>query len=314
MSVENIIVTGINGFVGEHLARYLKELGYSVTGIGREPTPKDNVNNLLDTYYQADLLDYGVFDGFDFTNSKAIIHLAGLASVADSFKYPDRYIKDNSVMTDNLLSSALKQGFVGRAVIISTGAIYNPSQTMPLDEDAQTIESSPYSIGKIAAEHTAIEYRSKGLDVVIVRPFNHIGPGQNTGFLLADLYSQVVANQHDNTATISVGSLMTRRDYTDVRDIVKAYRLLAIAPSLMYTTYNVSSGNSYSGQDIVNELSKVMGITIDTIVDPSRIRPTDAKEIIGNSNRIRNELGWVPSIELSKTITDFVLNDLTVSK
>lgn len=301
-----IIVTGIHGFVGEHLAIHLKDQGYSVHGIGREVQANDNVAEYLDTYSQGDLLDIESTKRIPFKAAFAIIHLAGLASVADSFKYPERYIRDNAVMTDNLLSTAAEQGFDGRSVVISTGALYDASQPMPLNESSRVIETSPYSVGKIAAEKIAVQHKNAGLDVVIARPFNHIGPGQGQGFLLPDLYQKILEATSNGQSTIATGTLDNRRDFTDVRDIVEAYILLATTDSLQHDIYNVSSGNSYSGQDILNELVKVMGVDIEAIVDHSKDRPTDAKEIIGDSRRIQDELGWKPSIPLSVTVADFV--------
>jgi GDP-4-dehydro-6-deoxy-D-mannose reductase len=306
MNKTEIVVSGINGFVGEHLARELKSIGHIVHGIGREPTPKGAVVHLLDKYTQCDLMDRESTNLISLEGASAIIHLAGLASVTDSFKFPERYIKDNSTMTDNLLSSGLQQGFSGRAVIISTGAIYDSNQAMPLKEDAIKTQGSPYSIGKIAAEETAKQYKDRGLDIVIARPFNHIGPGQASGFLVSDLYDQILAAKNSGHSVISVGNIATRRDFTDVRDIVKAYSLLADAPTLQYDTYNIASGNSYSGEDILNKLTALMGISVTAEIDPKRVRPTDAPEIVGDSSRIQDELGWTPSISLEQTISDFV--------
>lgn len=306
-SEQEIVITGINGFVGEHLARQLKSTGHFVHGVGREVEPKKTVANLLDKYTQCDLMDRESTKSLSLYSASAIIHLAGLASVTDSFKFPDRYKKDNSAMTDNLLSSAHHQGFTGRAVIVSSGAIYDSNQPMPLNEEAKLTQGSPYSIGKIAAEETTKSYKKKNLDIVIARPFNHIGPGQAPGFLVSDLYDQILETKGSRNPTISVGNINTRRDFTDVRDIVKAYELLADAPSLQFDTYNISSGNSYSGRDILDQLTKVMRIAVTARIDPNRVRPTDAPEIIGDSTRIQNELHWSPSISLEQTILDFVI-------
>lgn len=303
---KKIIVTGIHGFVGGHLARHLQSQGYAVHGIGRETSANETIEPLIDAYSQADLLDAGSLQTVPMRGALAIIHLAGLASVADSFTYPDAYKADNRTMTDNLLNAAHEQGFTGRTVVISTGALYDATQPMPLSEASATAELSPYSIGKLAAEATAIEHRDAGMDVVIVRPFNHIGPGQSGGFLLSDLYAQISAGASGGKAKVSVGNLASKRDYTDVRDIVKAYELLAVADRLDHEIYNVSSGNSYSGQQILDTLAREMDVEVQAVVDASKIRPTDPAEIIGDSSRIKNELGWSPSIPLSQTIADFV--------
>jgi len=305
-SEREVVITGVNGFVGEHLARHLKTQGYIVRGVGREQAPHDRVTNFMDNYQVCDLFDKASTKDIVLKEAFAIIHLAGLASVGDSFKRPDLYIKGNATMTDNLLSSALEQGFNGRVVVVSTGAVYNSDQPSPFSEDSTIGGSSPYATGKIQAEHVAHEYAKKGLSVVIARPFNHIGPGQGPGFLLPDIYHQIIEALQGKDATISVGNLKSRRDFTDVRDVAKAYELLASAPSLAHSVYNISSGNSYSGEEILEELSRVMAITVKTTIDQSKVRPTDTAEIIGNSSRMNKELQWTPSIPLSQTIADFV--------
>jgi GDP-4-dehydro-6-deoxy-D-mannose reductase len=316
MIKEKFVISGINGFVGEHLAHYLHDSNYEVTGIGREPSPADNVAPFLDHYQRADLMDKDQVNKLVLKNTKAIIHLAGLASVAESFNKPELYKTGNVIMTENLLRAANNQGFKGRFIAVSTGALYDVSQPMPLSESSATIQSSPYVIGKLNAEDVVKKYRDLGVDAVIARPFNHIGPGQGLGFLVGDLYEELSNLASEGTSQISVGNLATRRDYTDVRDIVKAYALLATAPSLQHSIYNIASGTSYSGFDILNYLKTEMGLeSIEPVIDQSRVRPTDAAEITGDPSRIRNELGWVTKSNVQTAIKDFVARkkDLVLS-
>jgi len=303
----SIIVTGINGFVGEHLARHLKLLGNSVHGIGRDDTVNEKAADSVDTYTKADLLDKTSVEAIDFTRAKAIIHLAGLASVRESFEKPDLYREGNATMTDNLLTVSAAQGFKGRIVIASTGALYDPNQPMPLSEDSKIVGNSPYSEGKIKAEEVVHRHIANGVQAVIARPFNHIGPGQETGFLVPDLYEALMDAKEHGKESIAIGSLTTRRDYTDVRDIVSAYAMLTRPDPLEHVVYNICSGVSVSGAEILQTLQEATSTThIATTVDPSRIRPTDPQELIGDSSRIQNEVGWSPSISLFWTIQAFV--------
>jgi len=307
MDSQKIIITGVNGFVGEHLARYLKASQFYVEGIGREVTPNPNVAPYLDSYQKADLLKKNQVNTLVLKNAAAVIHLAGLASVAQSFDMPDLYKTGNAEMTDNLLNAAEAQGFTGRVVAVSTGALYDPNQPMPLSEDSQTAEGSPYAIGKIRAEQVIKQHRADGMDVVIARPFNHIGPGQGNGFLVADLYDQLLAAQASGSTNIMVGNLATKRDYTDVRDIVTAYTELATADSLLHDTYNIASGVSLAGFEILKYLQKAMNLElIESTIDQSKIRPTDAMNIIGDSSRIQAELGWTTRSNPQTAINDFV--------
>ena len=302
-----IVVTGINGFVGEHLARHLQASDFSVRGVGREFIPNENVAPYLDTYQQADLLNKEQVSKLLFKQAAAIIHLAGLASVAESFDKPDLYKTGNAEMTENLLKAAEDQGFTGRVVAVSTGALYDPNQPMPISEVSKTTEGSPYAIGKIRAEEVIKQHRANGQDVVIARPFNHIGPGQGKGFLVPDLYDQLIAANEAGSSSIMVGNLSTRRDYTDVRDIVAAYTKLATAEALAHDTYNIASGASLSGFEILEYLQKAMNLeSVESIVDQSKVRPTDAMNIVGDASRLSTELGWTTHSDANTAIVDFV--------
>lgn len=306
-SKQEIVVTGVNGFVGEHLARHLQSSDFSVTGIGREEQPGSNVAPYLDKYQQTDLLNTSQVSMLHLKNAAAIIHLAGLASVADSFNKPELYKSGNAEMTENLLTTAKEQGFTGRVVAVSTGALYDPNQPMPLNEGSVMTESSPYVIGKIRAEAVIKQHKANGIDVVIARPFNHIGPGQGNGFLVADLYDQLLQAQETGSPNILVGNLATKRDYTDVRDIVAAYIKLATADSLVHDTYNIASGVSLSGFEILKYLQEAMKLELITPnIDQSRVRPTDAMDIIGDASRLKNELAWETLSSPEYAIKDFV--------
>lgn len=302
-----IIVTGVHGFVGEHLARQLQSSGYDVHGVGREESANENVAQLLSKYTAVNLMEANSTRKIDFRAASAIIHLAGLANVAESFEQPDRYINDNSAMTENLLSAAKEQGFKGRAVIASTGLVYDTShQALNLTEASATSGLSPYSIGKLAAEKSALTYKGSGINIVIARPFNHIGPGQGDGFLLPDIYKKITTAIKQGNESIVGGNMSSRRDFTDVRDIVNAYQILATTPQLQHDIYNISSGTSHSAMDIYDLLQSTLGTKVEMIIDPLKNRPNDISEITGDYSRIRSELGWRPIIPLSKTVRDFV--------
>lgn len=306
MSEKSILITGINGFVGEHVAREFKSQGYSVVGIGHDETAHQKVASLLDEYVKCDLLNADeVDDRLDMSGVKAAIHLAGLANVGESFDQPERYMTDNGIMTHNLLNRALNDKMSGRVVVISTGALYDPSQPLPLNEESRTNPNSPYAVGKLMAEDVVSYYKNRGVDVVTVRPFNHIGPGQGPGFILPDFYDQLVAPESEGK--MLVGNIETKRDYTDVRDVAKAYGKLALADSLQYPLYNVCSGRSLSGRELLTHLQNATGVAnVDITVDPAKVRPTDIDDIVGDSSRLSKELGWHPQFDITQTVRDFV--------
>lgn len=304
MEKPHVVISGVNGFVGQHLSRELINQDVSVIGVGHEPEPDRTISGLLEGYYSSDLTK----EWPDIKEPvRAVIHLAGLAAVGPSFEEPQRYINGNSSMVTNLCEHYVdKNDGTPRIVIVSSGAIYDSNQPMPINEDGRIGFSSPYVISKVVTEHQAEYYRKRGLDCIVARPFNHIGPGQRPGFILPDMYERL-AGLDESETVMSVGNLETRRDYTDVRDIVKAYGRLALTESLKYDTYNICSGESISGLEILQELKHAMGKEAVTfVIDEKLFRPTDAEEIVGSSSRLKNELGWYPTYNIKQTIADFV--------
>jgi GDP-4-dehydro-6-deoxy-D-mannose reductase len=306
-SQKKVIITGINGFVGEHVADVFIQKGFDTIGLAFDTTPNSKVAPKLTNYISCNLLDFAAIQEINFADVTAIIHLAGLSAVGQSFEQPHRYIADNALMTYNLLETARSSGFSGRAVIVSTGALYDPRQRLPLIETSNTLENSPYAVGKLAVEHVANYFRLRGLDAVTVRPFNHIGPGQGEGFLVPDLFSQLAAAKSKGNISISVGDLSTKRDYTDVRDIARAYFHVAHNNTLSHTLYNICSGISVSGKEILDLLKTSMKIDhVNVSVDQSKFRPNDIQDIYGDASLLMNDTGWKPSINIATTIQDFV--------
>jgi GDP-4-dehydro-6-deoxy-D-mannose reductase len=302
MNTRRIVITGINGFVGHHLARELASHNIAVTGVGREKKPSSELQDLLTEYHAVDLIR----EWPSIKNADAVIHLAGLAAVGPSFDSPQRYINANSSMITNICEYFLQQNERPRLLIVSSGAVYNPDQVMPITEESDIGFTSPYAVSKILAENQCAYYRNRGLDCIIARPFNHIGPGQGKGFILPDFYERL-SELDDGVASIKVGSINTRRDYTDVRDIVSAYVKLILAPSLEHTLYNVCSGRSLSGEDILNKLKHALGKDdVQFEIDRSLVRPTDVIDIYGDSSRLRKEFDWEPTHSIDDTIADFV--------
>ncbi len=302
MDKKRIVISGINGFVGHHLAHRLVEWGNEVIGIGHDAEVLEPLKDIVSEYYSADLTTTWP----DIPDADGVIHLAGLAAVGPSFDDPQRYINMNSAMVTHMCEYYAAQDKKPRLLVVSSGAIYDPNQPMPLDESAAIGFSSPYAVSKILVENQCAYYRNRGLDCVIVRPFNHIGPGQGLGFILPDFYDRL-SKLEDKSAAISVGNIETRRDYTDVRDIVDAYTRLVTALELKASLYNVCSGASLSGREILDQLKAAMHLdSVSFEVDPSLVRPTDIDNIVGDSSRLQSELGWSPTHQIHQTIQDFV--------
>ena len=302
----NVLITGVNGFVGKHLARELIGRGCSVVGVGRDDIPSQEIKEILDNYLPLDLTDHKAVSSIDTKQIDAVVSLAGLAKVGESFDDPNFYMKTNVEVLSILGSKLVAENSRARVIAVSTGAVYSSSQPMPLTEQSTLVkESSPYVLSKLQMEESSKELRKRGLDCVIARPFNHTGPGQEPGFLLPDLYQKLLAAEVSNSP-IKVGNLDTRRDYTDVRDVVKAYANLALAPSLNFDLYNICSGQSIPGRKILDWLQAAMGVSLETVVDEKLIRLTDPLEIFGDNHRLAEDTGWKPIIPINKTIVDFV--------
>lgn len=294
---KTIAVTGVGGFVGKHLSKELHDLGCRVVGVSREDSC-----DYVDQYVSSDLAETWPQE---VSNVDAVIHLAGLAAVGPSFDDPQTYINLNSAMVTHMCEHFLKQEKKPRIIIVSSGSIYDPSQPLPIPEKGKIGFSSPYSVSKILVENQAEYYRNRGLDCVVVRPFNHIGPGQMSGFIVPDLYEKI--STAEEGVSISVGNLNTKRDYTDVRDIVRAYGKLALAETLAHSLYNVCSGKSLSGVEILELIKAATNQSgVSYQVDQSLVRPTDILEITGDSNRLRTELNWKPELSIEQSIRDFV--------
>lgn len=295
---KQIVITGVNGFVGGHLAKELFLHNIEVIGIGMDDKASPAAVDYLRSYVKADLSkQWPVRQPVD-----AIIHLAGLAAVGPSFDSPQKYLDLNSAMLTNMAEYYLGQSQKPRIVAVSSGAIYSSAQPMPLTENSALGFSSPYAVSKVLVENQCKYYVNRGLDCVIVRPFNHIGPGQGEGFLVPD-----VVNQLRKGSGLRVGNITTKRDYTDVRDIASAYRLLATSKKLNQDTYNACSGESTSGEEIVNLIKDAMSKeSLETTIDSSRVRPTDPPEIYGSSAPLSRDTGWAPRFSLEMTIADIV--------
>lgn len=303
--MKTVIVTGANGFVGNHLVRELANSGYMVIGIGG-PVSVSGRPEDLKSYIECDLTDANaVKQNIDFSGVDYVIHLAGLAVVAQSFASPLEFVTKNVGMEINLFEKAISQSLKPRFLIISSGTIYDPAAVLPLTESSPYTPASPYAVSKLGQEQMGQYYGLRGFDVIIARPFNHIGPGQGLGLLVPDVIKQVVDVGRGDADSVMVGNLEAKRDYTDVRDIVRAYRLL-LEKGRSGETYNICSGTSHSGQEMLDLILEKAGSQAAIEQDPARMRPSDTPDIYGSHDKLTADTGWQPAIPLDQTIADVV--------
>lgn len=292
-----ILVTGASGFVGRHLIDHLRSTGDSVVGWGLGPDGDDELTKL-------DLLDADAVARVDLGGLDAVIHLAALAQVADSFSEPGRYIAANTAMQINLMERLLGQKVRPKVLVVSTGGVYAGGGAL-LSEESATAPNNPYVISKLAQELLGQYYAQRGLPTIIARPFNHIGPGQPTGYLVADLASQIVALEATGGGEVRVGNLESERDYTDVRDVARAYRCL-VRSGRSGATYNVCSGRSYTGDEILARLRALATVDVEVAHDVGLARPTDIATVTASNAKLHRDTGWEPELSLDQTLADTI--------
>jgi GDP-4-dehydro-6-deoxy-D-mannose reductase len=217
------------------------------------------------------------------------------------------YINTNIGIEVNLFEAALKQKCFPKFLIISSGSLYDPKDKLPLIETSRVDPGSPYAVSKLGQEQMAQYYGQRGFEYVIARPFNHVGPGQNEGFIVPDLTKQIVSVEKGNGKNIKVGNLEAQRDYTDVRDIVRAYRLL-VESGKSGEIYNICSNKPLSGNDLLSKLIDLSSSKPELISDPTKFRPTDSPVIYGSYDKLKKDTGWEPEIDIDTTLKD-VLED-----
>ncbi len=305
-----ILVTGINGFVGHHVARQLQEQGHTILGVGDQPSLSHELDEIVDRYISCDLTDPELVGNIDLSGITAIINLAGFAKVGDSKGKGELYDRVNVGVHTVLYEECLRQSVHPRIIAISSGAVYDPNQTLPLTESSSLLEDDKaieYIISKKKMEKAVLDFNSRGLTCIIVRPFNHSGPGQRPGFLLPDLGEQIIQAKIQSKPLL-VGNLKTKRDYTDVRDVARAYVLLATCSQskIKHNLYNICSGTSTSGEEILELMKKHFDATkITTTIDRSRIRQNEIMEIYGSHERITQDTGWKPEISIDQMVKDY---------
>lgn len=288
------LVTGAGGFVGRHLVRHLASCGDEVTETDRATGGPD-------------VTDMGAMDALVAGSAPEVVfHLAGQADVARSWRDPVGTLRANAEGTLAVLAACHRAG-VQRVVVVTSAEVYGKVETsaMPIGEDRPLDPVSPYAASKAAAEMLCVAWANQGLGVVRARAFNHLGPGQSEAFVAPAIAARLVRARRDGVGHISVGNLEARRDFTDVRDVVRAYRMLAVG-GISGEAYNVCSGRHHSIAEVVEELLELTGHEVELVADPALARPSDVPLLVGDPGKIRRQCGWGPEIDLSTTLADVV--------
>jgi GDP-4-dehydro-6-deoxy-D-mannose reductase len=231
-------------------------------------------------------------------------HLAAQASVGRSWEAPGETVAENVAMTANLLEALRKEAPAATVVLISSGEIYGPPDRLPVDEDAPLRPQNPYAVSKAACDLLGGQYAdATGLRVVRLRPFNHTGPGQSDDYVVGTLTRQVAEAEAAglDEAVVHTGNPDSARDFSDVRDVVRAY---VAAAGLDAGVYNVASGRAVSVRELIELVRAAARIPVRHEVDPARVRAHDVAEVRGSAKRLRAATGWTPEIPLERTVAD----------
>jgi len=287
------VITGAAGFVGRHLATHLAEAGDVVAAVDRDFDVTDHVAMS------------GVFSSF---NPDAIYHLAALSHVGSSWDDPSEVLRVNVLGTSCVLSAARKSAPSASVLVVSSAEVYGNvrSEELPLSESAEIRPSSPYAASKAAVEPVARQASlGFGQRAIIVRPFNHIGPGQSPTFFVPAVARRLVEARAAGLREVAVGSLAVRRDFTDVRDVVRAYRLV-VERGTSGEVYNVCSGIDVSIAEVADRLREHIYPHAVFVEDPGLSRPQDVPILRGDPRRLHEATGWSPTITLDATLRDVV--------
>jgi len=285
------LVTGGKGFVGSWLTAHLLESGDEVRSIDHE----------------VEITDGEAVRGAMVEAAPDVVyHLAALTSVGRSWTDPAEVLRVNATGTLCVLEAARSCPHPPRVLVTSSAEVYGavPAELLPVTEDAPLAPVTPYAASKVAAEFLGVQaYLAYGLPVLRMRPFNHVGPGQSAAFVVSALAQRIVEARRRGADSMVVGNLTARRDLTDVRDVVRAYRLLA-QQGMAGEVYNVCSGRDIAIADVAAELQRLAGTELRFELDPALSRPIDVPVVRGDFAKLHEATGWEPAISLERTLGD----------
>ncbi len=299
-----ILVTGAGGFVGRHVLRELADNGH--TPLALDCRFGDSLPPGTDTVTEADVTNAAdIRAAVKSLAPEACIHLAGIAFVPDGASAPGLMFEVNVMGTLYLLEAVKAETPEAKVLVVSSGHVYGDcNMSRPVTEADPLAPLSRYAISKLAADLMTLNYAHDcSMKAVTVRPYNHIGPGQSPRFVVAsfaDQLKKIAAGEAE--ARMMVGNLDAERDFTDVRDVARAYRLL-LEQGRDGEAYNVASGRPVAIRAILEMLSKIAGVSPEIVVDPERYRPADNSASLDTS-KIEQDTGWQPCISLEQSLQD----------
>ena len=305
------LITGIAGFAGSHLAQFLLSRKIKVYGFFHSGHSIENIDNFKNklTLVACNLLEKKTVEK-NISNIKPdlVFHLAAFSSPPSSFNNPKETFENNVFGQLNLLESLVGIKSKAKILVIGSADEYgnvDPSN-LPIKESAPLAPISPYAVSKVAQDMLGLQFfLHHNLNIVRVRPFNHIGPRQSANFVVSAFASQIAQLEKKDGGTMEVGNLEVWRDFTDVRDMVRAY-LLALEMGKFGEVYNIGTGKAYKIGDILDKLVGFVKVPIKIRRDKKRWRRGDIKIIYPDISKFRKATGWKPKIPLSQTLFDTI--------
>lgn len=308
--MKKILVTGITGFAGSHLAEYLvRNEACEVVGTYLSSSSLSHIDSVRKkiNLHQIDLSDSDKVAQFiSSTRPDAIFHLAALPSPAESFKTPSVTLYNNIVAELNLLEAVKNNRLSSsKILIVSSAEIYGmvTQKDLPINESTPLRPLSPYAVSKITQDFLGLQYfLSCGMNIVRVRPFNHVGPRQSTQFVVPAFAKQIAEiEKGKNKPVLKVGNLEAKRDFTDVNDMVKAYSMI-LEQGDSGEVYNIGSGKSLKIEYILNTLLALSTISIKVVTDPELLKPSDVAEVVCDNTKIYEKTGWQSTTSIGVTL------------
>lgn len=313
--MKKFLITGFSGFVSRHFCEYLENNGIHslIKGIDVHYPDfnQDNFKNIKFDFEKIDLLDKGKIENIIYQfQPDYILHLASFSSVAFSWKDPTISFQNNTNIFLNLLESLRKLDLSTRILSVGSSEQYGNvgKEDLPLQEDHPLNPISPYAVARVSQEMLSKVYAEGfGLDIVMTRSFNHIGPFQKNIFVIPSFVQQLVEIEKTGRkkGNLVAGDLSIIRDFTDVRDVVSAYYQLLIKGQ-RGDVYNVCSGQGLTLEEIVKKIAFLLNIEVNITVDSKLIRPADNKIIIGSNKKITSKTGWYMQYSLEKSLGDII--------
>lgn len=310
--MKKILITGVSGFAGSWLYDYIRTEfpDHQISGAYINEESLQNISNKEEIQLvKIDLMQEKAVDDLIKTiMPDSIFHLAALAATGDSFQNPAITVTNNITAQINILEAVRKQNLRNtRILIVSSADIYGivSQKDLPMNESTDLHPTSPYAVSKIAQDYLGLQYfLAYNLSIIRIRPFNHIGPRQSPQFVVARFAKEIAEMEKGRKAAIlKVGNLEAKRDFTDVRDMVRAYTMI-LEKGNAGDVYNIGSGTSHTISHILEILISLSKIKITIEKDPSLLRPVDNPELICDADKMKKLTGWEPKIPLEQTLQD----------